>query len=110
MLPAVTDATSQEPPGDRCRILELDDACLSNIFRNLLPLPDLFNASQTCWRVNRLTNDKRLWLVVSPNVRAEPFIPSTIGCCVVPSLDAAVAVSRYDGTSPPAAAVLRSYI
>uniref|UniRef100_A0A383WQ36 F-box domain-containing protein n=1 Tax=Tetradesmus obliquus TaxID=3088 RepID=A0A383WQ36_TETOB len=79
-------------------LMDLDDACLMRIFKHLMPLPDLFQVAQTCWRFHRLTSDKRMWLVVAPSSISPEVTPSGRAGLVYPSLKAAVAASRPGDT------------
>eukprot|EP00775_Hariotina_reticulata_P012458 gene12458-12593_t len=84
--------------GHKTQLTDLDDACLLGIFKHLVPLPDLFQVAQTCWRFHHLTSDKRMWLVVAPSSILPDATPSGHSGPRYHDLRAAVTASRPGDT------------
>lgn len=83
-----------EPAAPSSSLLQLDDACLLEIFKFLRPLPEVMYIMQTCWRFRTLLLDKRQWLIVSSSTPVERPLAGH----VYPSLQAAVSASRPGNT------------
>lgn len=71
---------------------DIDDGCLLSIFKQLTPLPDLFQVAATCKRFRALASDSRLSVLVTQHTVDEQQRSS--GRRIVSTLQAAIDISK----------------